>query len=295
MSGEASKESGLSHARLLARYRWPILGTFALLIVENGLDLAIPYLLGLAIDGLIAGRLDQWYLYVGAGVAILTVAVGRRLYDTRVYARIYREVGDETAGRELARGAGIAQVSARVGFVRDFSNFFEIMLPMALVSAFTLVGSVAMLTFISPRLGLATLGVAALAGLIFALSRRRIHALNASLNDEMEQQVDLLGADPPRRAAHFRALAAWRIALSDLEARNFGLVQLFTTLLVAGALVQLIWYDRASEGQVFAALTYLLQFTQAAIILPYTYQEFVRTREIGQRLSGAAPPDAAEA
>lgn len=280
--------AGLSHATLLGRYRWPITGTLLLLVVENGLDLANPYLLGLAIDGLIAGRLDHWYLYVGAGVGMLAVAVARRRYDTRVYARIYREVGDETAGRELARGAGIAQISARVNFVRDFTDFFEIMLPMALVSAFTLIGTVAMLTLISPRLGLGALGVAALAALVFTFSRARIQTLNGGLNDEMERQVDLLGAAPPERAAHFRSLAAWRIALSDLEARNFGLVQLGTTLLVASALVQLIWYDRASEGQVFAALTYLLQFTQAAVILPYTYQEFLRTREIGRRLSDPA-------
>ena len=284
-----SNHASLSHGVLLRRYRLPIAGTFVLLVLENMLELALPYLLGRAIDGLIAGSFHDWRLYLGIAVAMILIAVGRRMYDTRAYQRIYREVGDETAAREAERAAGPAKITARVNFVKDFTDFFEIMLPMAMVSAFTLIGSVAMLTFLSPRLGLGALAVALLVGLVFAVSRKRIVALNTSLNDEMERQVDLLGADPPRRAGHFRALTAWRIALSDLEARNFGLVQLFTTLLVAGALVQLIRYDQASEGQVFAALTYLLQFAQSVVILPYTYQEFVRTREIGQRLSREEP------
>ena len=294
-SPEPAGQDLLSHAGLVRRYRLPIAGTLALLALENGLAIAIPYVLGLAIDGLIAGRIREWNLFLAVSVATLAIAVARRVYDTRLYARIYREVGDETAGRELARGAGIAQVTARVNFVKDFTDFFEIMLPAALISAFMLAGSAAMLAVISPTLGLATLVVAALVALIFIASRKRIQRLNASLNDEMERQVDQLRELAARRTAHFHALSSWRIALSNLEARNFGVVQALTTLLVAGALVQLIWFENSSEGQVFAALTYLLQFSQAAILLPFTYQEYLRTSEIAARLSKAvqAAPDEA--
>lgn len=278
---------GLTHASLMRRYRWPMLGTLAMLLVENGGQITIPYMLGVAIDGLIVGTLHGWSLFLAVSAILLCVAVARRVYDTRLYARINREVGEELAIRESAGGAGIAQTTARVNFVKDFSTFFEIMLPAALTSAFMLVGSVVMLALISPTLGLATFVVAALIGTIFVSSRGRIRSLNARVNDEMESQVDRLSGPAEERSAHFHALAAWRIKLSDLEARNFGLLQFFAICLLGGALVQLLWYERSTEGQVFAAMTYLIQFTQAAIVLPYTYQEYLRTSEISERLSQA--------
>ncbi len=80
----------------------------------------------------------------------------------------------------------------------------------------------------------------------------------------------------------------WRVLLSDIEARNFGAAFAFTILLTAFAAWVLIVVEDNTEGQVFAALTYVLQFSQSVVVLPYTYQEFVRTREIGRRLGGDA-------
>lgn len=105
------------------------------------------------------------------------------------------------------------------------------------------------------------------------------------LNDEMERQVDILAARQRAGAQnHFAAIARWRIRLSDLEARNFGLVFLLTTALTAGAAYILVIIEQKSVGEIFAALTYVLQFGEAVVMLPYTYQQFLRTREISARL-----------
>lgn len=288
-----SHTAGLTHSALLRRYKFAIAGTFALLALENIISVLEPYILGRAIDGLIAQSYHGLFLFLVLAGSGLIIGILRRLYDTRVYGRIYREAACETVEKENERNAPITQISARANFVHEFTEFFELYLPAALMSFFTLAGAVIMLGVISFRLFIATIIVTAVAGAIFYFSRKRIGHLNKMLNNEMERQVDVLTARRKDSArSHFSSIVSWRIALSDLEARNFGLVFLLTIILTAVAVYILIALEDRSEGQVFAALTYILQFSQAAVVLPYTYQQYLRTSEISQRLS--AEPDSPE-
>lgn len=276
----------LTHGAILRRYKLAIGGTFALLILENVIQVMQPLFLGFAIDGLIAQSRSELWVFIALAMAGLFIGVGRRLYDTRAYGRIYREAASETVDKENANEAPVTQVTARANFVSEFAEFFELYLPMALMSFATLIGSVAMLFFISPLLGAGALGVGILVGFVFFFSRTSISTLNANLNNEMERQVDILGErNPASTARHFSSIVRWRIRLSDLEARNFGAAFGLTILLAALAVYVLIVVEGASEGTVFAALTYVLQFSEAAIILPYTYQQFIRTTEISARLA----------
>jgi ABC-type multidrug transport system fused ATPase/permease subunit len=275
----------LTHTAIARRYAWPIAGTLVLLAGENIVMVVAPYLLGDAIDGLLAT--DTGALWIFGLVSLVGLAIGilRRVYDTRAYGRIYREMATETIAKELRHDAPVSQMTARANFVSEFVEYFEIMLPAALTSAVMLLGSIVMLGIISPVLCLGTIAVSVAVALVFFLSKRRIANWNSGLNDEMEQQVDLLSRrDATLASSHFAAIVRWRIRLSDLEARNFGLTYLFAIALIVIAVYVLISVDGKSAGQAFAALTYVLQFTDSMIILPYTYQEFLRTREIGARL-----------
>jgi hypothetical protein len=260
-----------------------------LLALENVFSVLEPWLLGRAIDGLIAREYLGLAVFLVAANVALAIAIIRRRYDTRVFGRIFAENALEAVERENAATRAVGQVTARVSFVKEFTDFFEVMFPAAIASVAALVGAVLMLAAISPLVCAATVAVALLIGSIFWLSRGRMETLNAALNDEMERQVEVLDTrESPRVSAHLSSLVRWRVLLSDIEARNFGAAFAFTILLTAFAAWVLIAVEDNSEGQVFAALTYVLQFSQSVIVLPYTYQEFVRTREIGRRLGGGA-------
>jgi ABC-type multidrug transport system fused ATPase/permease subunit len=287
--------TSLTHTAIARRYAWPIAGTLVLLAGENIVMVVAPYLLGDAIDGLLAT--DTGALWIFGLVSLVGLAIGilRRVYDTRAYGRIYREMATETISKELRHEAPVSQMTARANFVSEFVEYFEIMLPAALTSAVTLLGSVVMLGIISPVLCIGTIFVSVAIALVFLFSKRRIANWNSGLNDEMEQQVDLLSRrDATLASSHFAAIVRWRIRLSDLEARNFGLTYLFAIALIVMAVYVLIAVDGKSAGQAFAALTYVLQFTDSMIILPYTYQEFLRTREIGMRLERKGEDPATE-
>jgi len=289
MTVEAENPESLTHLGLAKRFRWSIAGTYALLMVENLFLVATPFLIGLVIDGLIAGELGPlWVFFCFAGVAVV-VSAFRRMFDTRVYGRIFSQIASETVERDTLADRPVSAVAARITFVRDFADFFEIMLPTAVMSLVMLVGSVLMLVFLSFYLFAATLAVALVIALVFYLNRERIQSGNAAINDESERQVDILETrDPLAFKGHVRTLVSHRVALSDIEARNFAVIFLFTLLLTGLAAVIMIGVERESEGQVFAAITYVIQFSQSVTVLPYAFQQFVRTSEISGRLSASA-------
>lgn len=284
----SSQKFELTHRAIAVRYKSPITVTLILLTLENLIQLFEPLLLGLAIDGLIAGDRKALWIFLAFAVTGLGIGVGRRLFDTRAYSRIYRDMASTMAADANARGADISQITARASFVSEFTDFFEIQAPVALMAMAGLLGSVAMLFVISPLLCASALSVALLVGLVFYFSRRKIEYLNIGLNDEMERQVDILSRrDNLMASQHFSALARWRIRLSDLEARNFGATFFLAIILTAVSVFILVVIENKTEGQIFAALTYILHFTEATVMLPYTYQQYIRSKEISGRMMNA--------
>ena len=86
------------------------------------------------------------------------------------------------------------------------------------------------------------------------------------------------------RRLHLGRLARWRIHLSDLEAANFAIVDLMLVALIIGAIVITV-ETGMSVGEVFAILTYLLDLAEGLIVLPLTYMQSIRAREIGGRMA----------
>ena len=264
-------------------YRLKITGTMSLLTVERMLGVAVPFVLGVAINDLIDGNLRGiWWLVALESLAV-SIGTVRRLYDTRVYAGIYTDIADNTAQRD---DISVSRRAARLGLARELVDFFEWELPELFAALIGVCGAIVMLMYLLPTVGGLSVAAALVVGSVFMFSRGRMFSLNKLLNNELERQVSMLesGREFPRRR-HLSRLARWRINLSDLEATNFAVADLVLVSLIIGSVVLTV---RAglSVGEVFAVLTYLLGAVDNLIILPWTYQQLIRAREIGGRIAG---------
>jgi len=276
----------LTHGAIFRANRWPIIGTFSLLGLENLLQVAEPLVLGLAINALVEQNWTGFALLCALEAAILITGIARRVYDTRVYAKIYARVGGDVVEREQTRNAPMTQVSARAKLVQEVVDFFEYELPEAVTAVVTLSGSLLMILFLNGRVFLAALAAAIATAVIFGLASKRITNLNTELNDELERQIT---AFERRRASarrhHFLRLARTRIRLSDLESANFGLTYVFLIAALLYGLYDGVTRQDANLGQIFALVTYLAQFMEGVVVLPMTYQQALRTTEITKRIS----------
>ena len=263
-------------------YRARISGTLSLLTVERLLGVAVPFVLGVAINDLIAGSLRGVWWLVALEVTALLIGTGRRLYDSRVYAGIYSDVADNTAQRT---DLSVSRRAARLGLARELVDFFEWELPELLAALVGIIGALAMLIYLLPSVGALSIVVGLLVAVVFVLSRGRMFNLNKLLNNELERQVTMLESGRAfLRWRHLSRLARWRIHLSDLEAVNFAIAELLLSALIIGAVVVTV-RTGLSVGEVFAVLTYLIGLAENLIVLPWTYQQSIRAHEIGGRIA----------
>jgi len=279
---ETKQNSRPTVAGIWTNYRLKITGTLSLLMAERLLGVAVPFVLGLAINDLIAGSLRGIWWLVGLEASALLIGTGRRLYDTRVYAGIYTDIADNTAQKT---DLGVSWRAARLGLARELVDFFEWELPELLAALVGILGGVIMLAYLLPTVGGLSILAGLLVGVIFAFSSGRMFSLNKLLNNELERQVTMLESEREfSRRQHLSRLARWRIHLSDLEAGNFAIAELLLSALIIGAVVITV-RTGLSVGEVFAVLTYLISLAQNLVILPWTYQQSIRAREIGGRIA----------
>lgn len=285
----------VSHSAILQKYAGRISVTFLILIIENLLLLLEPFVLGVAINGLVVQDWNGVFIFLALEVAITAIGVMRRFYDTRAYGSIYREIGAEISASAIEEQDDLSPAIGRADLLQEVVDFFENEMPMGFASGFAIVGALVMLFVLAPEVGLAGLLAAIGIGAIFVLSRRRIKALNRLMNDELEARARIfMKRKRAPLVAHFANLVQQKIGLSDLEARNFGLSYLFVIFLIAFALYQSVAVRQSSIGDVFAVLTYASQFAQGVIVLPMMYQQYIRTAEITGRIRGDASTEAGQ-
>src|SRR5919199_1817122 len=135
------------------RHRLKLALTYVLTLTENGLNVLYPYLTGIAIDALLAGRWAGVAPLLLAWTVHLAVGLFRHVYDTRVFTLVYADLAAGLVERQRAQGADAAHVAARVALSREVVDFLQAELPAVAASLMHFAGAVAMLCVLSPWVG----------------------------------------------------------------------------------------------------------------------------------------------
>ena len=276
----------LTIGTLLRVFRGRVALTWAMILGETVLMALIPLFIGFAIDGLLAGGLDELWNLTGLMGALIVLSVLRRVYDTRAYGTIRVELGKALVARSTT--LRISTLNARLGMGRELVDFLEETLPQAMAACVNLVIAIIILYVFSPILALAG-GLAALAMIvIYGLFHRRFYRLNGELNQQTERQVSILERREARPTlAHLMRLHRYEVRLSDTEAVLYGAI--FVVLL--GLILFNLWYAATTltitVGTIFSIISYSWEFIESALALPVTLQYWSRLSEIMQRLNRA--------
>ena len=277
-------------------YRPQIAFTYGLTLVENLFELLYPWATGVAIDGLLGHGGWQalvplaliWVLHIAAGI-------GRHLYDTRLFTRIYAELATAMVVRQRGAGAGTAEVAARAAMGRELVDFFEHDVPGIAKTALGLLGGVAMLLYYDLVTGLVMTALMLPIGLINRVYGRHARRLNRGLNDETEREVDVIAAaERPRAAAHFEALRTLAGAALQRRGRH----------LEPGAAAGRGCrdggpgaHDRPAQGagrrEIYAMIAYLWRVLESLDDIPLIVQQIGRLLDIRRRIAQPVRPEIA--
>lgn len=268
---------------IIKRYRMKFGFTLLLILSEAALGLLFPLFIGFAIDDAINESYDGAIMLGGLGLAALVVGVGRRVYDSRFYGKLYQQIGSSTLEKMKEQDASVK--SARLGMIRELVEFLENSLPELISNVIGLIGVIAIIATLSLSVFYGSLVVTAVIFLIYWLSSKRTLKLNERSNDEFENQVNVLSAnDEQSLARHLREMMKWNTKLSDLEALNFSLSWIVLTLFLVASIILSVKDGIVRYGALFSLVMYTFQYMENVLNLPLYYQNWLRLREIMERM-----------
>ena len=281
---------------LYHNHRGRISLTYALVLLEQSLDLLYPFTTGLAINDLLRASFTGLWIFMAQYLAHMLVSTVRQMYDTRTYARIYAQVAGDMVLDQQRKQAELSHVVARSGMLYEYVEFLQADIPYMIQSVFAVVGALVMLCFYDPLLAGIALLVFAPVVVINRLYFRVTDRLNRGYNNQLEHEVRVIESSAPSRIrTHYRRLAFWQIRLSDAEAQNYGIVHIFMLALYALAIYRSVSVVMLEAGDIFAVLSYVWSFIEGLDSVPLLVQKTSRLRDIGARLQPALAGEGADA
>ena len=259
--------------------------TYGLTALENLIDLFYPFVIGVAINGLLLQQYQALVPLVGLWLFHTSCGYFRQRYDTRLFTEIFAEIASRTAIEQRAAGRATSEVAARTDMAEELVEFLEFDVPAAMLALFGLVGGVVMLSTYDPVAGLCMGALLLPATLIYWRYGHTALGIERRFNNRSEREVGLIaggGAGQLRR--HFRNLARWRVHASDAEAGAWSRLELIALLLFVALLMRLAQLPELMAGDIFAAVAYALRMLDALDSVPERVSAFSRMRDNIARL-----------
>ncbi len=257
--------------------------TLFLLLLESAAGLLFPLFIGYAIDGAIQKDYSGVIQLGVLGLIALVVGVGRRVMDSRFYAKIYEEAGSKMVSK--MQNDDSSKKSARLNMIREFVEFLEHSWPELINNIIGFVGVIVILASLNLTVFYGSLLVSMVILLIFWMTSNRTTTFNTSSNDEWEKQVTIVDkGDEQELLFHLKQMMKWNIKLSDLEAFNFSLSWIVLLLFLMTSIVIAVGDGITAYGALFALVMYVFQYMESVIQLPFFYQNWLRLKEIKNRL-----------
>ena len=268
---------------IIRKYRLQFSFTLGLILLEAGLAILFPLFIGYAIDSAINGS-HQGAIYLGVlALVALLVGVGRRVFDSRFYAKVYQSIGSSAISKMEENVS--SKKSARLGMIGELVEFSENALPELIGSFIGLIGVMGIIATLNLHVFYGSLVVTLVVFLIYWLTSAKTIQLNKASNDELERQVDVIAKnDDQALHLHLKEMMKWNIKLSDLEAINFSISWVVLTAFLVASIIVSVSGGIVKYGALFALVMYVFQFMENVVSLPLFYQNWLRLQEIKERL-----------
>lgn len=269
--------------KIVSRFKKRLSITFGLLFIESIAELLFPLVIGIAINDLLN---DSYSGLIFLGVlGLFTVSIGalRRLIDSRAYAYMYVVLGSELASNSSALST--SKKAAQLSLLNEIVEFLENSLPNLFTYIIGLVGTLIILFKLDMSVAIACVVASLVTLAIYVFTTRKTVQLNAGWNDEFEKRVDVVAKrNNSITKRHLNRFMKWNIRLSDLETVNYSLAWL-TAIPLLVFTVATTTSASLEYGSIFAIVMYVFQFIESYTESPQYYQEWLRLKEISNRIT----------
>jgi ABC-type multidrug transport system fused ATPase/permease subunit len=271
--------------QIFSKYRWSILLTYGLTLLENFFELLHPLTVGIAINGLLKQSYSSIIPFAIAWLVHALIGFFRQVYDTRVFSRICSNLVTSTVLEQMQQGMPLSQIAARSSLSRELVSFFERDIPEIMNSLFGFIGALIMLFTYDWQIGVYCLFLLIPLSVVNYVYSYKTRLLHQKLNDQLECEVHTLSRQQPDVIrSHYSSLAKWRIQLSNAEAVTWGAFEIFIVGAFMAILIRTVTSLEAETGDVYAIISYAWNYRQSLDRVPFLVQQFTRLQDIGNRI-----------
>lgn len=272
---------------IFEKHKWQLVLTYILFSIEMLALLMQPYFLGRAIDGLIYGHNTGLFELVGVYFIWTVVGTIRHRVDTRTYTAIYTSFVSRLLNKKYD-DKDVSKLSAHSNLAREFVDFLEYDLVYVIEAVYNIFGSLILLCFYDAKVVAICLIVLIPVTIISYFYGKKMKILTRERNDELENQVDIIGtANPLAVKRHYAKLRFWQIKISDQEAFNFGWMGLLVMAIVAISLYVTSWVTHTEEiaaSNLIGIFMYVKRYGDGLDTIPYTVQRLSNLTDIAKRM-----------
>lgn len=262
--------------RLLLAYTLTIGGFFAAQIY--------PLVTGFAINGVLNSDYSAILWLCGCHFIMVVLEVCAKTVDTRVFTKMHAEFATSAVSDAHRQGLRPSLVAGRASLLREYITFLERDVPAALLSLIGLAVSLVTLFWLDPFVGGACFLLLIPAIGVYGRLAVKSKILNSKLNNRLESEVGLLQVPSTVRIRrHFRVAGLWRVRLSDLEARSYGMVEIFVIALFGVALWRVAEQEGVQAGTIYAIFAYIWRFVTSLDQVPQVVQQIAKLADINER------------
>lgn len=271
---------------LIMKHRYRLLLTYFLFSLETLGTLLRPFFLGEAVNDLMKGSYRGLLILSAVHFAWLIVGTIRHMYDTRTYTAIYTSLVTRFLARRY-KTSDVSKLSAHSTLAREFVDFLEYDLAYVIEAVYNLFGSLVLLMIYDSAVVMICLGILLPVMAISYFYGKRMKKMTRQKNDELEKQVDIITTGNTHLIRnHYNSLRKFQVRISDMEAWNFGIMEILVMLVIGASLL----ISTKSLGTVILAgdligiYNYILKFVSGLDTIPYTVQRLTSLNDITRRI-----------
>jgi ABC-type multidrug transport system fused ATPase/permease subunit len=260
--------------------------TYTLNIIENVSNMLLPAASGLLIDGFIAKKMDGLWFFIAAYVFWYGTAMIRRVYDTKVFTKIYNDVSIKTIVHHQEENIDSGTINARIELLKQMVNFFEVDMPFLMNNLIQMFGAFVLLYFYDPKVMVVCLVVILPSFAINYFFGKKMLSVATEVNDKYEQQLEMIQskANESSLVSYFNIVRKLNIRKSNLEAWNFGILEIFVLLMIIASLYMICQNPLLKHGDIVAIYGYITRFAYSFDFIPHLTAKLSVVKDIENRL-----------
>jgi ABC-type multidrug transport system fused ATPase/permease subunit len=278
---------------LFKKYRGSISFAFVLVLIENLAWIIEPYLIGVVIDILIdkeyvdpnVNTLGPLLAWIGLFVVNSSVGAYRRVYDTKLYTRIFTQIATYVSENSLLKNLSISQTAARADLSYQYISFLQYRMPEIVDNLVAIFGAVIAMYLFDWRISLTCAVIIIPLYIINKLYVKKVSVHQKAYHDMYEDVVEVISKkDPKEVERYYTELAKPQVKISNWSALNFSLMRVVLLVIFMSVIYISIELDEWSAGELFSIVAYLWTFVTASEALPELMESWTSLQDISRRL-----------